>query len=128
MSEKVSARIALMDKQIIDRDRLPIGRVDDLEFDVPRDGSRPQVKAVLTGSQVLGDRIGGTLGRWMSAVSKQLRNGSAPTAIDPALIEDVEPLVRLRVALHDLPDVAALEGWLATHVIEKLPGSGDADK
>lgn len=128
MSEELSARIALLDMQIVDCERLPIGRVDDLELERPGHGSKPRVVAVLTGSEALGDRIGGITGRWMGAVSRRLRDAPGPTRIDPALIAEVAPLVRLRVAFHDLPDVAALERWLSRHVIEKLPGSGDADK
>jgi hypothetical protein len=56
MSEgrQISARIALLDKQLVDSDRLPIGRVDDLELSLPAGGGPPEVEALLTGAEALG--------------------------------------------------------------------------
>jgi hypothetical protein len=128
MSREVSARIALLDNQIVDGDEIPIGRVDDLELDVPERGA-PRVVSILTGSQALGERIGGAVGRAIATVSTRLRDSSSarPTQIEANLIEDLEPLVKLRAPLRELPDVAALERWLAIHIVERLPGGGDAD-
>jgi len=42
VSEHVSLRLALLDKQIVDRERLPIGRVDDLELVLPAAVRRPR--------------------------------------------------------------------------------------
>ena len=129
MSEEVSARISLLDNQLVDRDGVPIGRVDDLELTLP-DRGPPRVEALLTGSQALGERIGGGIGRTMVAISSRLRAATAPegpTRIDPKLIEKLEPLIRLRVPFEDLTDVAALERWLTENVIEKLPGVENAD-
>jgi hypothetical protein len=126
MSEHVSLRIGLLDKQIVDCDLLPIGRVDDLELAFPEDGP-PEVEALLTGAQALGERLGGTLGGWLAATAARLRTRSArPARIDPALVAELEPFVRLSVPFDDLPEVAGLERWLARHVVGRLPGAGDA--
>jgi hypothetical protein len=127
----MSVRIGLLDKQIVDCDRLPIGRVDDLELALPEDDGPPEVEAILTGAQALGKRLGGTVGDWMAATAARLRTPSAPngpTRIDPALVTEIEPFVRLSVRFDDLPDVAGLERWLARNVIEPLPGAGDASE
>ncbi len=130
MSADLSARISLLDNQIVDRDELPIGRVDDLELSVPDGRGPPRVNALLTGSQALGDRLGGAVGAIMARISRRLRSPSAspaPARLDPDLIEDLEPLLKLKVPLRELDEVAGLERWLAENVVEKLPGGGHAD-
>jgi hypothetical protein len=123
MTEELSARISLLDAQLVDCERLPIGRIDDLELEV--EGRGPSVTAILTGSEALGQRIGGLTGAAMAAISARVRIGSkGPTRLDPALVEEILPLVRLGVRFADLEEVAGLEHWLERHVVGKLPGSG----
>jgi hypothetical protein len=129
VSREFSARISLLDNQIVDSDDVPIGRVDDLELAVPKEGP-PRIEALLTGSQALGDRLGGGIGEAMAQLSARLRSPAAPkgpTQIEPDLVEELEPLVKLSASLSELEDVAGLEHWLTENVIEKLPGGGHAD-
>jgi hypothetical protein len=121
-----SARIALLDKQIVDCDRLPIGRVDDAELAFPDDGGPPRIEALLVGAEPLGDRVGGGAGRLMAAGAARLRGrANEPPSIDPRLVEKREPMVTLRVPFTELPQVAALERWLAER-LQRAPGAGDA--
>jgi hypothetical protein len=129
VNEHLSARIALLDAQIVDCDRLPVGRVDDLEVRFPGVGQTPELGPILTGSQALGERLGGVLGRWMSSISMRLRapvSSPAPASIDIALVVEAEPLIRLSVPADELEGVAGLERWLASRVVERLPGTGHA--
>jgi hypothetical protein len=128
MSEHFSVRMTLLDAQIVDRDRLPIGRVDDLELAL--DGDESEIESILTGSQALGDRIGGIFGRRMSSVSARLRSGSKARtpALPASLIVELTPLVKLDAEFDDLCSVAGLEHWLAANLVERLPGTGHADK
>ncbi len=133
MSERAkhfSVRLGLLDAQIVDRDRLPLGRVDDVELRIGEAGQEPQVEAILTGSQALGERIGGTLGRWMSATSARMRGDSegGPAWFDPTLISELLPMVRLTVAFNELPQIGSLEEWLSTRFVERLPGTGNASE
>jgi hypothetical protein len=126
VSNDLSVRFTLLDQQLVDANDLPLGRIDDLELD---EGETPAVVAVLTGTQALGERVDGVFGRWVAAVSERLRPPSArsgPTRIGAELIEEVEPLVRLSAPFDELRVVAALERWLASRVVEPLPGAGDA--
>jgi hypothetical protein len=130
MSEELSARIALLDNQIVDSDEIPIGRVDDLEITPPARGGRPRVAALLTGSEALGKRLNGGIGRMISAISGQFRSPSpepGPTRVDPSLIDELEPQLKLKRPLRDLDGVADLERWLSENVIQRLPGGGHAD-
>jgi hypothetical protein len=129
MSREISLRIALLDNQVVDCNRLPIGRIDDLEIEVG-DGP-PRVTKIVTGSEALGGRIGGIIGRWMAAASARLRSpaqeeGAPRIEIDA--VEEIEPLIELKVGKDDLPEVAGLERWLATHFVGRLPRSGDASE
>ena len=129
MSRSISLRIALLDNQVVDCNRLPIGRVDDLEIEV--EGGPPQVTEVITGSEALGGRLGGFLGRWIAAASARLRSADqkqGPPRIEIAAVEEIEPLIELSVAKDELPQVAGLERWLAANFVGRLPGSGDASQ
>lgn len=130
MSDDFGIRMGLLDAQLVDCERLPLGRVDDLELKLEPGSRVLEVESILTGSQALGDRIAGRAGRWISSVSARLRPGSraGPGAIPASLIAELKPMVKLSVAFEDLPDIAGLERWLAANFVEKLPGTGDADQ
>jgi hypothetical protein len=93
----------LLDRQIVDRDGEPVGKVDDVELDVDADGT-PYVAALLVGQHALGQRIGGRLGSWIAGTARRL---SPDYHRGP------------------LPD-PALESWLRDHLIGRIPGASDA--
>lgn len=128
MTRTVSARLVLLDKQILDRDGLPIGRVDDVRLDLPRTGGPPRVDALLVGAQALGERIDGLPGRAMAAVARRLRDPGAPgpATIAPRLVRQLEPTLQLGARLAELPEVAGLERWLGQQVVQRIPGGGRA--
>ena len=124
-----SVRFTLLDQRIVDSQQRPVGRVDDLEIEIPRDGGEPEVVALLTGAQALGERLGGLTGRLMAGVAARLRTGAAPSrpvAVPAELVAVDDNLVTLTVPIRELPQLMALERWLAHHVVEGLPGAGDA--
>lgn len=130
MRREVSARIALLDEQVVDCHRLPICRVDDLELELDGEGAL-RITAILTGSEALGARIDGALGRAISSVSARLRSPAkdpGPPRIPVAAIRELEPLIELDREFGELSEVAELERWLAANFVERLPGSGDASE
>jgi hypothetical protein len=129
MSDHQSLRFTLLDQQIIDAEDRPVGRVDDVVLELPADGGPPEVVAVLTGAQALGESLGGLTGRLMASVAARLRTGEQrtdPTAIPAWLIGGNSDLVKLTVPIRNLPQTMGWERWLAHHVVEGLPGAGDA--
>ncbi|MDQ3879633.1 MAG: hypothetical protein M3295_00905 [Chloroflexota bacterium] len=131
MTEHVSLRIGLLDKQLLDCHQLPFGRVDDVDIALPEGGEAPRVIALLTGAHALGERLGGRLGRWMAATAQRLRetpDAGPPAQIDARLISELEPSVALSVPFDQLKHVAGLERWLAHHIVEPLPRAGDASQ
>jgi sporulation protein YlmC with PRC-barrel domain len=122
MAEPLHIDFHLLDRQLVDRDGLLVGNVDDVELD---DDLR--VVALLVGQLALGDRIGGRIGGLMSAVARRLAPQAhpRPMRIPFALVDEVGSAVRLTAALADLGD-QPLEAWLREHVVDRIPGADHA--
>jgi sporulation protein YlmC with PRC-barrel domain len=113
----------LLDRQIIDRDGAPVGKVDDVELTYDDSGT-PHVTALLLGQAALGDRIGGTLGRCIAGTARRL-SGSLdrpPMRISIDLVGHVGSAVNLKVNRALLQD-PPLETWLRDHLIQRIPGA-----
>ena len=119
MAERlIDARLHLLDRQVLDRDLLPVTTVDDIELsDTPAGPLEagtpaPTVTALLSGSfrftRILGGRPS------ISRLDRIL--WSAVTELGTAL--------RLRAASDSL-EVGWLEQWVAQRVIAKIPGGRD---
>jgi sporulation protein YlmC with PRC-barrel domain len=123
---RVSLVLDLLDNQVVDADGVPLGRVDDLEVELPPETGTaegvavPQVTGIVTGSEALGHRIGGVAGRVMSSVSSRLREtGTGPPVIGVSSVRAVRPMLRLTERGPDLPEVAGLEKWLRRHLVDR---------
>jgi hypothetical protein len=121
----------LLDRQIVDRDGTPVGKVDDVEFGSSGSsgssgsGDGPVIVALLTGQRALGPRFGGVLGRWITAVATRLDvDRLGPRRIPYDLVSDVDSAVHLSVKRELLPE-PALETWLNDHLIGRIPGADD---
>jgi len=114
----------LLDRQIVDRAGRPVGKVDDVELTYDEDGV-PRVTALLLGQHVLGRRIGGALGRWMTAAARRMSEppDQPPLRIPYDLVARVDSAVNLSVARELLAD-PPLEAWLRDHLIARIPGAG----
>jgi hypothetical protein len=123
----IDAGLHLLDRQLVDVDGRLCGKVDDLELEVPDDGSLPIVVAVLTGPGVLATRVRGRIlggiGRLHEWVARGV--GGGPSRIPFALVQNVDHHLTLAVTVADL-DAQGEERWLRDHVITKLPGAGHA--
>jgi sporulation protein YlmC with PRC-barrel domain len=115
----------LLDRQILDRDGEPVGKVDDVELDVDADGT-PYVAALLVGQQALGQRIGGRLGGWIAGTARRLSPDydRGPIRIPYDLVSELNSAVNLSVHRELLPD-PPLETWLRDHLIGRIPGARD---
>jgi sporulation protein YlmC with PRC-barrel domain len=113
----------LLDRQIVDRDGVQVGKVDDLELSRTEDGAL-YVSALLTGQQVLGRRIGGWLGRVIENTARRLEPTpeQGPIRIPYDLVTTVGSAVNLSVRRELLTD-PPLETWLRDHLIDRIPGA-----
>jgi hypothetical protein len=124
--QRFSADEFLLDRQILDVDGQPVGKVDDLEFTEPGDGGPPVLTAILCGPLALGPRIGGRLGKWWVATGRRLRpnDDPVPIRIPLAQVERCDQTeVRLSVS-RDVLDADRLRDWVRDHIIGPIPGSG----
>jgi sporulation protein YlmC with PRC-barrel domain len=117
----------LLDRQIIDNEQQPVGKVDDLQFESD-DAGPPRLSAMLSGAQALGERMGGMLGRAMAGTARRMlvesRVGSR--AVPWSDVVELGYAIELRAGITKLDLEPALEVWLRDNVIGPMPGSGHA--
>ena len=115
----------LLDRQILDRDELPVGNVDDVELTVARDGTL-MVTALYAGAQAWGERLGGRIGATITGLAARLqrRTPPGPIRIPIDLVREIGSAITLSVS-RDLLAEPELEAWLREHVIKRIPGAKD---
>lgn len=126
MTAPVDGALDLLDRQVLDRDGAPVGKVDDVELEVPGDGGPPQVVALLLGPLAWGPRLGGPAGRAIAGVAARLSGRHQPLRIPLERVAEMGVSLRLDVGLADIPRATAVEEWLREHVVERIPGGGHA--
>jgi len=121
--------VDLLDYQIVDRDGVACGNVDDVELTIGADGSA-SATALLTGPGVLLYRFGGRrLGRWLQRMSQAA--GPHPdrdrdtSRVPVELIEEVGPAIKVDVRAEELASMNT-ERWVRDHVIGRIPGARHA--
>lgn len=126
LRRQYDAALHLLDRQIVDRDGAPVAKVDDLEL-VTRPDGRLAVAALLTGPGALGPRLGGRPGRWTAAIWRRLRPDAdpRPPRVDAALVTGTDSAVHVAATVEEL-GVSGLETWVRHHVVDRIPGAGDA--
>jgi hypothetical protein len=123
----VHAGLQLLDRQLLDRDDVACGKVDDVELTEADDGT-VYASAILLGPGALLSRTGFTrLGGWL----RRFASASYPWREDPGRVgfEHVTELtdhVGLDVSHEDLATFAA-ERWVRDHLTGRIPGAGHAD-
>jgi sporulation protein YlmC with PRC-barrel domain len=116
----------VLDKELLDREEEPMGRVDGLVMRVGKD-SQPRITHIDVGSPALWDRVNpivGRLGRliagwWGPKRREQVR-------IPWSCVETVGRDIKLDV---EAKETGAIdwEIWFARHIIEHIPGSGQEE-
>jgi hypothetical protein len=114
----------LLDRQLVDPEGGLIGNVDDVEFQVPNDGSPPYVTELLTGPAALGPRLGGLLGRWWVTTYQLLghRHDTEPDRIPYELITDIGSAVKLARTRAEL-GVHPGEDRAREYFVDRIPGA-----
>ena len=120
------AGLHFLDKQLIDRDGVLCGNVDDLELEESADG-RLVVTGIRSGAGALAKRLGApVLGGWL----EQVHRGVDPdqqdhTFIPLSRVDDVSSHVKLSMN-HQEVATWHTERWVAEHVIDHIPGAEHA--
>jgi len=112
----------LLDRQLIDRDGVRCGKVDDLELTLD-DTDPPYVSAVVCGPGALLTRTGHThLGHWLRRLIPLLTDGHDGGRIPVRNVAEIGNHVALSLAADELASHHA-ERWTLDHVIAHIPGS-----
>ncbi|RUW27477.1 hypothetical protein [Mesorhizobium sp. M4B.F.Ca.ET.013.02.1.1] len=113
----------LLDKQVVDRRQVKIGKVDGLVAEL-RHGKPPRIVAVELGSITLARRLGSRPGRWVAWLAARLggERHAEPHRIAWKKVRnigvDIEVDVDVRrAAIFDWQD------WLRDHIIGRIPGA-----
>jgi hypothetical protein len=123
-SRIVYAGLQLLDRQLVDRDGVLCGKVDDVELAEADDGN-VYATAILCGPGALLARTGhARLGGWL----RRFAAASYPWEGDPGSVgfEHVTELgdhVELDVSHEEVATFAG-ERWVRDHIIGRIPGSG----
>jgi hypothetical protein len=121
----VHAGLALLDRQLLDRDGFACGKVDDLELDEREDGT-VLVTAILCGPGALLERVGrARLGGWLRrfAASMYPWSAEAPGRVPFERVSRLSNHVELDVHHEELATFAG-ERWVRDHLVGRIPGSG----
>jgi sporulation protein YlmC with PRC-barrel domain len=116
----------VLDKQLLDRQGKPMGRVDGLVMRVG-DGSQPRVTHIEIGGATLASRLHPTFERVAKRLARLWGPGRPrPVRIPWSRIETVGRDIKLDVEAKETGAIA-WEIWIARHIIERIPGSGHED-
>jgi hypothetical protein len=113
----------ILDKQLLDRNRIKMGKVDGILLEVP-DGKPPRLAALEVGGITLARRLHPRLGEWIA--SWRERHDSVQRAayrIPWTHVRDIGIDIEVELNAEQTP-VLAWEYWLRDHVIRRIPGSG----
>jgi sporulation protein YlmC with PRC-barrel domain len=123
---RIWAVLELLDRQLVTRDERLVGKVDDVELEVPDEpDALPRVTALVSGMGALAAQLGGSTGRALAAAERRLAadRNRHPTRIDVALVTDIGSAVTL-AADRDTLDSNRAEEWTRDVIIDKIPGAG----
>jgi sporulation protein YlmC with PRC-barrel domain len=114
----------LADLMILDRDKRPVGRVDDVEFD---EGNPPAIVAILVGTPALAGRFSSRLNGWMRGAYRRLdaQGRAKPVRIGIEHVQTIDSRVDVDVAREDL-GIGELDRWIIGTTIGKIPGADHA--
>jgi sporulation protein YlmC with PRC-barrel domain len=112
----------ILDKQVLDRDGVKMGKVDGLVIRWSEQGP-PRLVAIEFGPVVLAYRIGPRAGRWVSRLCERLGGPrhSRPYRIPWEKVTDLGIDLEVDVPIKDTPQFARHE-WLRRHFLDWIPG------
>ncbi|MPZ72180.1 MAG: hypothetical protein GEU74_02950 [Nitriliruptorales bacterium] len=117
----------LLDREILDVDGKPVGKVDDVEVSDPERGP-PEIVALLMGPTAYGRRLGGRIGRWIEASGAKLAETDEPIRIPMTSVAQIDVSIRLSVPLKSIERATRLEDWLRERFVGRIPGAHRASE
>lgn len=123
MSNTINLVRDVLDKELYDRDKCQIGRVDGLVIELPQ-GRQPRLVRIEMGGEILAARVA----HWLVRPVSWLRRSIGPKREHNVRIEwkHVKRMgrdIHLDIAGSET-DAMAWEHWLAEHVVGRIPFAG----
>lgn len=124
--DTIDANDMLLDREILDPDDVPVGKVDDIELSDPSGGEGPELTALLCGPLALGPRLGGRIGTWWWSIGRRVRldGDTSPARIS---VDDLTSLDRTRLGVRQPASAYgtwSLRDWVDKHLTSRIPGGG----
>ena len=111
----------VLDKQVIDRNRRNVGRVDGVTLELRDDGRPPRVASVVLGGEVTMRRLGrlpARLAAWLRGVLAPAVAG--PTTVPWESVTEIGKEIQIDAEAEATPALA-LELWLRDNVVCRVP-------
>lgn len=111
-----------LDKQLVDRNGRPMGRVDGIVLDIT-EGRRPQVAFIEVGAVTRWRRVHSGLGRLASAIARRVKVVQKdPYRIPWSKVVTTGTEVVANVKAEETPALS-WELWLRKKIVMKIPGA-----
>ncbi|MER8513432.1 MULTISPECIES: hypothetical protein [unclassified Mesorhizobium] len=113
----------LLDKQVFDRRRVKIGKVDGVVAELRR-GKPPRIVAIELGSITLARRLGARPGEWMAQLATRVggKRHAEPHRIAWKKVQDNGLDIECDIEVGET-SIFAWQDWLRDHVIGRIPGA-----
>ncbi|MCA0015725.1 hypothetical protein LB561_30350 [Mesorhizobium sp. B292B1B] len=113
----------ILDKQIVDREQVKIGKIDGLVAELRR-GNPPRIVAVELGSVTLARRLGERPGRWMTRLAAAWggKRRGKPHRIAWTKVQDIGVDIQFDIDVRET-SIFAWQDWLRDHIIGRIPGA-----
>jgi sporulation protein YlmC with PRC-barrel domain len=113
----------ILDKQLVDREQVKIGKVDGIVIELRR-GRAPRVAFLEVGSVALARRLGPRLERWVSTLGQRLggKQHSRAFRIPWKKVRDIGVDIEVDLDVEKTP-IFDWQDWLRRRVISHVPGS-----
>lgn len=121
--DKVHLIRDVLDNQLVDRDKRPLGKADGVVI-VLRKGKPPRLAYIEVGMSTVAHRLSTRLGRFAERLGRKwgVRHGK-PYRLPWAKVRDVGIDVDVDVVADETP-LMDWEKWLNKHLVGRIPGSG----
>jgi hypothetical protein len=114
----------VLDKLLVDRDRIPLGRVDGILLELGGSHAQPRVVQIECGIMTLGRRLSPRFARRAQRISRRFGvRCRRPVRVDWSKIEKIGRELSLDIHREDSPLLAG-ERWLCNRIIRRIPGNG----
>jgi sporulation protein YlmC with PRC-barrel domain len=114
----------VLDKLLVDRDGIPLGRVDGIVLLISAEQAQPRIIQIECGMKTLLQRLSTRWTQRIQRISRRLGwRWRAPVHVDWSNIYEIGKELTLNVRGED-SKLLASERWLRDHVIRQIPGNG----